>query len=101
MYMYMHMCKCMYVYAYVYVFVYVYVCVQVYAYVCVYVYAYVYVCVHKFLPKLGKQLGNTMSVNVIERVLIKALAASQLVPEEDLVDRWENGTAVKEMIKCF
>lgn len=49
--------------------------------------------------QLGKQLGNTMSVNVLERILVRALPAARLVPEGKLVDRWANGKAVATLEK--
>ena len=41
--------------------------------------------------KLGAQLGNAMSVNVVERILVRALPAAGLVTHGLLVDRWETG----------
>ena len=49
--------------------------------------------------QLGKQLGNTMSVNVLERIFIRALPAAGLVRDGRLSDRWEAGTAVAELEK--
>jgi len=45
--------------------------------------------------QLGRQLGNTMSVNTFERLLTRVLPAAQLVRHGDLTDRWENGSAVR------
>jgi DNA (cytosine-5)-methyltransferase 1 len=45
--------------------------------------------------QLGKQLGNTMSVNVLERLLCKVLPAAKLVRHGELTDRWANGSAVR------
>merc|ERR1719162_2378792 len=45
--------------------------------------------------QLGRQLGNTMSVNVIERVLARVLPAAQL--SAVLPDRWEKGLAIKTL----
>lgn len=42
--------------------------------------------------QLGRQIGNAMSVNVLERLLARALPASGLVPHGAVTDRWENGT---------
>ena len=39
--------------------------------------------------QLGNQLGNTMSVNVIERLLGRVLPAVGLVKHGSLIDRWE------------
>ena len=39
--------------------------------------------------QLRAQLGNTMSVNVIERILMRVLPAAGLVRHGILVDRWE------------
>lgn len=47
--------------------------------------------------QLGKQLGNTMSVNVFERLLVRVLPAAKLAPRSELTDRWEKGQAVKEL----
>jgi hypothetical protein len=44
-------------------------------------------------------LGNTMSVNVLERILVRALPAAKLVPQGRLVDRWENGSAIATLEK--
>ena len=53
-------------------------------------------------PKaLGQQLGNAMSVNVIERVLYQVLCATTFTPgaaaREGLHDRWADGTAHTEL----
>merc|ERR1719329_1989484 len=38
----------------------------------------------------GCQVGNSMSVNVLERILVRLLPAAGLVPtSQKLVDRWE------------
>lgn len=47
--------------------------------------------------QLGKQLGNTMSVNVLERLLARLLPAAGLVSASRLQDRWENGSAVDQL----
>ena len=44
---------------------------------------------------LGKQLGNTMSVNVIERILVSLLPAAGFTNQGKIVDRWLNGTAIR------
>jgi len=49
--------------------------------------------------ELGRQIGNTMSVNVLERILVSALPAARLVPAGRLVDRWANGKAVATLEK--
>ena len=46
--------------------------------------------------QLGRQLGNTMSVNVLERILTRLLPAAGLV-KGSLRDRWEDGSALKEL----
>ena len=48
--------------------------------------------------QLRAQLGNTMSVNVIERILIRVLPAAGLVKHGRLVDRWENGEAMEQIV---
>lgn len=47
--------------------------------------------------QLGKQLGNTMSVNVLERLFTRLLPAAKLVRSQTLKDRWANGQAVKKL----
>jgi DNA (cytosine-5)-methyltransferase 1 len=48
-------------------------------------------------PQLGKQLGNTMSVNVLERLFVSLLPAARLVRKSSLRDRWASGQAVKQL----
>ena len=49
--------------------------------------------------ELGRQAGNAMSVNVIERILRRALIASDLIqPEQAGPDRWQTGDAQKSLI---
>ncbi len=45
--------------------------------------------------QFGKQLGNSMSINVLERVLARLLCAAGLAGE--LPDRWASGEAVAEL----
>lgn len=45
--------------------------------------------------QLGCQLGNTMSQNVVERVLVRALPACGLVRHGVLNDRWADGSGLK------
>ena len=40
--------------------------------------------------EFGKQLGNAMSLNVIERVLFRVLEATGLVTRGSMVDRWQS-----------
>jgi DNA (cytosine-5)-methyltransferase 1 len=49
--------------------------------------------------QLGKQLGNTMSVNVLERLFVRLLPAAKLVKKDEVKDRWENGSALRDLIK--
>ena len=49
--------------------------------------------------QLGKQIGNAMSVNVLERLLVRALPAAGLVPSKKLEDRWETGKAQIQLAK--
>jgi len=49
--------------------------------------------------QLGRQLGNTMSVNVLERLFVRLLPAAKLARASDLTDRWETGQAVKELAR--
>ena len=46
---------------------------------------------------LGQQIGNAMSVNVIQRVLLRALQAANLIPE-DTIDEWKSGEAISRLI---
>eukprot|EP00420_Gonyaulax_spinifera_P000433 CAMPEP_0197944630 /NCGR_PEP_ID=MMETSP1439-20131203/125506_1 /TAXON_ID=66791 /ORGANISM="Gonyaulax spinifera, Strain CCMP409" /LENGTH=373 /DNA_ID=CAMNT_0043567883 /DNA_START=64 /DNA_END=1185 /DNA_ORIENTATION=+ len=48
--------------------------------------------------QLGKQIGNAMSVNVLERLFARALPASGMVRDGVLVDRWENGVPPAELV---
>lgn len=41
--------------------------------------------------QLGKQIGNAMSVNVLERLFARLLPAAGLVPHGSLSDRWQCG----------
>lgn len=47
--------------------------------------------------RLGHQLGNTMSVNVLERLFCRALPAAGLARPGALRDRWADGSAVKAL----
>ena len=47
--------------------------------------------------QLGRQLGNTMSVNVVERVLYNVLPAAKLIRKDEVEDRWANGNALREL----
>ena len=47
--------------------------------------------------QLKKQLGNAMSVNDMERLLVRVLPAAGLVQHGVLVDRWESGEAIKRL----
>ena len=38
--------------------------------------------------QLGKQIGNAMSCNVLERLFVRLLPAAGLAPAGSLVDRW-------------
>jgi len=49
--------------------------------------------------QLGKQLGNTMSVNVLERLLVRLLPAAGLATAGGLRDRWEDGSAVRALAR--
>ena len=49
--------------------------------------------------ELGKLIGNAMSVNVIERVLLQALQATGRISGTE--DRWESGEAVKNISGHF
>jgi len=49
--------------------------------------------------QLGKQLGNTMSVNVLERLLVRLLPAAGLAAAAGLRDRWADGSAVRALAR--
>ncbi len=55
------------------------------------------------VAQLGQQIGNAMSVNVIERILVKALEAAKLIRPSSLkgkdstLDRWENGQGFEQI----
>jgi len=49
--------------------------------------------------QLGKQLGNTMSVNVLERLFARLLPAARLVRHGDVKDRWASGLAVRMLAR--
>jgi len=42
---------------------------------------------------LGKQIGNAMSCNVLERIFVRLLPAAGLYPQRCLHDRWEGAAA--------
>jgi DNA (cytosine-5)-methyltransferase 1 len=52
---------------------------------------------------LGQQLGNSMSVNVIEQLMIKALTAANLLKESSMktsqldLNRWKSGRALQRL----
>lgn len=48
-------------------------------------------------PQLGKQIGNAMSVNVLERLLVRILPAAKLAPHGALRDRWAKGKPPAEL----
>jgi len=45
--------------------------------------------------QLGRQIGNTMSVNVLERLFVQILPAAKLAAKGELKDRWANGRALE------
>ena len=47
--------------------------------------------------QLGKQLGNAMSVNVLERIFARALPAAGLVKPGVLIDTWQTGEAIEQL----
>merc|ERR1711865_1071898 len=48
--------------------------------------------------RLGHQLGNTMSVCVLERLFTRLLPAAQLV-RGTIKDRWASGEALKKLMR--
>ena len=52
--------------------------------------------------KLGQQIGNAMSVNVIEGILAAALKATNIERgENNRFKSWGNGTALKELVRSI
>lgn len=53
--------------------------------------------------QLGKQIGNAMSCNVLERLLVRLLPAAGLAAAEDLTDRWARAasTGVPPTFPCY
>ena len=49
------------------------------------------------LKSAGQQIGNAMSVNVIERILYQALLATQTFGDLPLEDNWATGEAYKKL----
>ena len=49
--------------------------------------------------ELGKQIGNAMSLNVVERLLPQVLRAANLLHGANHCDRWKDGSAIEEMIQ--
>ena len=49
--------------------------------------------------QLGQQIGNAMSVNVIERILFQIFKATPLTKKTNLVDRWTSGEAQTSIIE--
>ena len=47
--------------------------------------------------EMGKQIGNAMSLDVVERVMRNALIAAGLINGEDFPDRWRSGMALREL----
>ena len=47
--------------------------------------------------QLGKQLGNAMSVNVLERIFTRVLPAAGLAKPGTLVDVWQTGEAIERL----
>jgi len=51
--------------------------------------------------QLAQAAGNAMTVSVIERILLRALPAANLVPETDLRQRWENLSSAVKTLKSM
>ena len=47
--------------------------------------------------QLGGQVGNSMSVNVLERIFARALVAANLAHPTRVIDRWETGDAISDL----
>ena len=47
--------------------------------------------------QVGRQLGHTMSVNVLERLFVKLLPAAGLALRDAICDRWTDGSAVRAL----
>jgi len=50
---------------------------------------------------LGAQLGNTMSVNVLERLLVRVLPAAGLVSSQAVTDHWVSGRRMQELSRTI
>jgi len=48
--------------------------------------------------QLGKQIGNAMSANVLERLFVQALPAAGLVARNTLIDRWACGKTPADLM---
>ena len=48
--------------------------------------------------ELGQQLGNAMSVNVIDRILYQVFQVTPLVKKLNLRDRWATGEGVRSLM---
>ena len=46
-------------------------------------------------------IGNSMSVNVLERIILRVLSSIDLLPEKYMKKNWEIETLVKNRIKCM
>merc|ERR1719231_2055624 len=51
--------------------------------------------------QLGKQLGNTMSVNVLERLFCRLLPAAKLCKNKALQDRWATKNGMSKAVKLL
>jgi len=51
--------------------------------------------------QLGKQLGNTMSVNVLERLFCRLLPAAKLCKKKALKDRWTTKNGMSKAVKLL
>ena len=55
----------------------------------------VQICVKEGM--FGKQIGNAMSVNVVERIMGRLFAAAGIARMTPLRDRWESGEAIRRL----
>ena len=50
--------------------------------------------------EFGQQIGNAMSVNVIERILFQIFKSFRIPESDKLVDRWLKGQGIKSIQTC-
>ena len=51
--------------------------------------------------QFGMLIGNSMSVNVLERIILRVLSSIDLIPEKYMKKNWETATLAMNRIKCM